>query len=246
MFAIEKMAPCMREPHDHEWQIFARIIISARFSNEKFFSTWASSNITPVLFKPVQHKHPSRYNEDEYREIIDEHRSWAQALVNQGITSIVLAIDNDGFFHQAISPRHSTRSVLERAQPLFDLYDAITAVIPDIKVLLNVEDLSAGGLDAYDGILIAQAFEQRGLKEIIACSGSREFMPLFNRRQTRKKNDQAEDFYSAEPQLAAGLWLKEHTKLKVQVIASFSDREMATSLAKELGFSGVIDRVYED
>jgi len=170
------------------------------------------------------------------------HVDAALRLKQQGFTSCVLAADNDGCLQKALSPRFSSQPLSERMQPLCTIYEALKKVMNDVWVALTVEELAPGGFDASDGVLVAQQLEALGLKNLIVSAGTRDFLPLYDRRPTQKKAAQEEEFGSCEPGLASTLWVLEHTGLSIWSLSFIHDPAHALELAHTLGLAGVIDR----
>lgn len=203
------------------------------------------TSITPILCYPGATITPARMSAEALAGIQKSHEAWVIALKNQGFLRMVVAADNDGAYQKLLSPRFSEKALSERMAPLLTTFAALYQEIPELMVMLCVEEFAPGGLDATDGIATSLALAELGLKEIIATAGTRDFMPLYNRRMTQKKRTQEEGFYSNEPSLACALWLKEHTDLAVYCAGFFDDEAKALILAQELGLSGIIQRLSE-
>jgi hypothetical protein len=185
---------------------------------------------------------PRYVSEDLKREFITLHISWANQLNQLGFKHLVLAADDDGLLHQTLSPRYSSLDLEQRYSLVLKLYIELKKIYPDLMVLLPIEDLAPDGLDATDGVAIAKALVALGLKEIIATAGTRNFWPLYDRRQTKKKSLQQEDFLSHEPSLASALWLKNIPNLSIWYLAFLSHDDEAIELAKDLGLVGLIKK----
>lgn len=201
---------------------------------------------TPILFYPGQNITPARISTEALAGIQKSHETWAQALKNQGFSRMVLAADNDGAYQKILSPRFSEKPWSERMAPLLITFAALGKETPGLMVMVCVEELAPGGLDATDGVALGQALADLGLKTIIATAGTRDFMPLYNRRMTQKKRSADESFYSNEPSLACSLWLKEHTDLAVYCAGFFDDEQKALTLARELGLLGIIQKLSDN
>lgn len=199
-------------------------------------------NIIPILFAQAPELSRQRWDQSFFEDLTQHHVKAALRLKQKGFKTCVIAGDNDGFLQKALSPRFSTDDLAKRMEPLCTIYKKLKAVIDEVWVLLNIEELAPGGFDATDGVLVAQKLESLGLKNIIISSGTRDFLPLYDRRPTQKKSCEQEDFCSREPGLASSLWALEHTALKVWSLSFLHDPLHALALAKELGLAGIIHK----
>jgi hypothetical protein len=240
-FTKEILAPFSTEAFEIDVPVYARIDL-LKNSDLKNFLHCPQKNKTPVLFLPSQNTHPTRMDENYVSDLTERHMMIASTLLSQGITDIVIATDNDGAFHQLLSPRFRSLDVIARAEPLCDLYSDLCQLGLNVDVLLQVEDLAPGGLDATDGVMIARELATRGLKHVIATAGTKDFPPLFDRRATQKKRDSVDDFISREPALASALWLLEHTELAISCYASIDNKDEALTLAHQLGLNSLVEK----
>lgn len=196
------------------------------------------SDKTPVLYKKSDIHH-SRFDSQMFASVVKEHLDFAQILADAGIKKIAIATDDDGMLHQILSPRFSSLDLATRAKPLLDIYLGLKAKFEEVVVWLLVEELAPGGLDATDGVSLAKMLEDLGLKHVVACSGTKDFPPLYFRKATKEKN---EEIVSTEPALASSLWLLNNTDLKVSSVAFIEDPKVACALAKSLGIFSVIEK----
>jgi hypothetical protein len=222
--------------------LYVRINIDEELHLEKL-SSMAERTVTPVIYKESD-LHPSLMSEPFCHSMVNRYVSMAQQLTAHGYRRFVIAADNDGVFQRLLSPRFSSLDLHTRMQPLMTLFSRLVEVADDVGVMLTVEELAPGGLDATDGIAIANALKERGLTEIIAKGGTRDFMPLYDRRMTKKKRTEHDDFNSNEPSMASALWLLQHTDLKVICASAIDNHESAINLAKKLGFTGLIEKAH--
>ena len=199
-------------------------------------------NIMPMLFAKAPPQSRQRWDSNFFLDLTKHHVEAALKLKQKGFKACVLASDNDGCLQKALSPRFSTDYLLKRMESLCNIYEALKAVIDEVWVLLNIEELAPGGFDATDGVQVAQKLENLGLKNIIISAGTHDFLPLYDRRPTQKKSSQEEDFCSREPNLASSLWALEHTSLNVYSLSFIHDPLHALALAKALGLAGVINK----
>ncbi len=240
LIAQEKLTPFTFDADETHLPLFCRIDITQRNDIDNFLAL-DYHNKTPVLFFQSNGTHETRMDTSFIDEMTKRHLDVVEIFLSGGISRMTIAADNDGALHKLISLRN-TQDIMTRAAPLFDLYEAIARSVPQLDVILTVEDLSPGGIDATDGVAMARELAHRGLKAIIATAGSRDFPPLFDRRATQKKPAQHDEFVSGEPALASALWLVEHTSLDVYGYAFLDDRENAINLARDLGLKGVIEK----
>jgi 2,4-dienoyl-CoA reductase-like NADH-dependent reductase (Old Yellow Enzyme family) len=197
-------------------------------------------HIVPMLFAQAPAHSPKRWDADFFSVLTQQHVDTASNLKEKGFKTCVLAADNDGLLHKILSPRFNTNSISERMELICLIYQALKIILDDVWVALTMEELAPGGFDASDGVLVAQKLESLGLKNIIVSSGTRDFLPLFDRRATQKKSSEEEFLGSREPYLASSLWALEHTNLRVWSLGFIHDPEHALALAQELGLAGII------
>jgi hypothetical protein len=110
-------------------------------------------------------------------------------LARSGGHAFVLGLDDDGLLHDAL------RGCPERALAVVD------AVLPK-AVAMSVEDLAPGGLDATDGIALAEALASRGVIRFYLSAGSRALAPLRWRRKSGHGG-----VHAARAALASARWL---------------------------------------
>lgn len=139
-----------------------------------------------------------------------------------------LSIDEDGPLAKLASPRTST---------LPNLQSRIETLLTHFHhpgIALTIEELCPGGLDASDGILIAQAFERAGAQFIIASGGTQDFPALKYRRSTRvlKENNHA--------WMSSAAWLLGRVKIPVIAQGFFDNIEETAHRAKVCGFSALL------
>lgn len=242
IIAYEKTLPLIFAEHEPEKPLFVRIDVSGDI-DVALLSSLGQKSVVPMLFHGGKDIHPARLEPSVVADLIDLHLAWAQKLHEIGFERIALAADHDGAWQKMLSPRYNTADLRQRMEPLLRLYERLKVINPHTMVVLPIEELAPGGLDATDGIAIARELEQRGLKEIIATAGTKDFWPLYDRRMTQKKRPDLEDFYSHEPSLASVLWLTEHTSLTVWCLAFFDDLAQASVLAQDLGLVGIINKL---
>jgi len=237
--AQELLAPYLSSMEEIALPIYGRINVDKE-SDVETFITCLPRNAVPILVKEA-HTNRQRFDDAHLESFIDQYSRVTKNLDLAGIKRIVIAADRDSLLQKALSPRFSTDSIWLRQKPLLRLFAALKEIMTDVRVLLTIEELAPGGLDPTDGIQVAQSLENLGLREIIATYGTRDFMPLYDRRSTRKKSDPA-DFLSNEPGLASALWLKQYTNLSVACCAFIHEPSSALELAKSLGLAGLIKK----
>lgn len=242
IIAHEKTLPLIVAAHEQEGPLFVRIDISEDI-DEELLTSLGKKPVVPMLFHGGRAIHPARLEPSVVADLIELHVVWAEKLHDMGFDRIALAADNDGAWQKMLSPRYNTAELEQRIEPLLELYERLKAVNHRTTVVLPVEELAPGGLDATDGIAIARELEQRGLSEIIATAGTKDFWPLYDRRMTQKKRSDLDDFYSHEPSLASALWLIQHISLTVWCLAFFDDLAQASVLAQDLGLVGIINKL---
>lgn len=200
-----------------------------------------SKDSTPLVSLDIT-THQSRWNEEFFDQVVKDHVSFVENLSQLGVKKIGLSATDDGILHKILSPRFSNLSLKERARPLLSIFSQVSSLLETV-VWLTVEELAPGGMDATDGLLVAKSLKELGLKHVVASGGTRDFPPLFYRRETQKKNH-APDFFSNEPALASAKWLLE-TDMQVSSVSFIDDEKEALRLGQELGLFSVIKRVEE-
>lgn len=231
--------------------IAKEIYLTSRLSEEPFFIRLDLS--CPIDTKALDHIspengvilwHSERYhdvNDNLKEEVMAGHIYWLQQLYDRGFTYIVLAADEDGFIHQSLSPRYSVKNLSIRMSFLLNLYMKLRSINENIMVLLPIEDLAPGGLDASDGLAITHSLYNLGLRSIITTSGTKQFMPLYKRQVTQEKFG-SDHYLCHEPYLASSLWLKDIPHLSLWCLAFFHNDNEAAFLAEKLGLTGLIKK----
>lgn len=194
----------------------------------------------PMLFFLGQDISSSLWHEEFLRHVVEHHLSAAEKLKKRGFKRIVLAVDNDGLLMRMLSLRFSDWPLADRMKPVLEIFSRLVGLFDEVWVLLSIEELMPGGMDATDGVLVAQALEDLGLKTLIATSGTKDFLPLYQRKITKKKISQHEDFLSNEPGLSSALWVRQATTLKVWVLSDVDNAAQALTIARDIGLEGII------
>lgn len=240
LVAYEKIYPLAAMPESGA-RTFIRFDLAIKASPPNL-KRLSAPGVIPILWQNRGEYHPIRSSFDHLACLIEEHISFAKELVHAGFKDVVLAADNDGALHRILSPRFSTLSLEERIRPMAEVFKSLKDIVPNVSIILPVEELCPGGLDATDGITIARALMKLGLKEIIATAGTKDFTPCHDRRMTHKKPGIVENFYSNEPNLASAAWLLDIADLPIYCLAYFDDPLRAQQIAKSLGLAGVIKK----
>jgi 2,4-dienoyl-CoA reductase-like NADH-dependent reductase (Old Yellow Enzyme family) len=201
-----------------------------------------SENTMPMLFFPGMESSSSLWQEAFLADVIEQHLKTARLLKSRGIDRAVIAADQDGLWARMLSPRFSDWPLEKRLKPVLELFSRLSEELGEIWVLLTIEELMPGGMDATDGVKIAQSLEQAGLTTLIAASGSKDFLPLYDRKVTKKKKSQENDFASHEPGLASALWVRHYTTLKVWALLDIDNPDCALQLAQDMGLVGIIQK----
>jgi hypothetical protein len=140
---------------------------------------------------------------------------------------VVIAVDDDGLLHRALSP-------LGGAVDVEFLLRLIAACAPcDLRLV--VEDLAPGGLDATAGIAFARrAIDAAGATAVIAGGGTAAFDPLWSRRKGRSVD-------ASGLSLASAAWLVGRVGVPVfGVVRGAADVDVVTTRAQRLGFAGIV------
>lgn len=139
----------------------------------------------------------------------------------------VIAVDDDGLLHAAISPLMSRPPMPERAE-------AIVSACAPCDLLVVVEDLAPGGLDPTAGIaLCARLIHAAGATTLYATAGTVRLAPLKNRG---KGNSVDVDGVF----LASAAWVTGLGIAVVGVGASAAPVERLIRRARSLKLAGVV------
>lgn len=176
-------------------------------------------------------------------DVVARHVNAAKILVAEGHNKIILAADNDGLLARMLSPRFSDWPLEKRMAIILRIFSELSKCVHEVWVLLTIEELVPGGMDATDGVRTAQVLEKLGLKTIVVTSGSKDFLPLYQRKMTKKKITQTDDFCSHEPSLASALWVRQNTTLTVWVCADIDNESEAIELITYVGIIGIISEL---
>lgn len=238
----EKYFPCDPAPAHDALRSFVRLNVTNPEEVADFLRLDKSTAIVPILCVPSPTTSNRSRDHYFYDTLIGHHVSAAMALKKQGYETLALSVDDDGALQQALSPRFFSAPLEERMVPVLKAFSALNAIIDDLWVALTLEELAPGGLDATDGVLILQKLGSLGLKQVIIAAGTRDFMPLFERRTTQKKASESPEFFSHEPDLASAIWALSHTNLKVWALAAIHDPGQAIAVATHMGLAGLLKR----
>lgn len=180
--------------------------------------------------EPSSGRRPRPLDDDGWRDL--EH---AFALAVQAVRAAgrepVLALDDDGLLHHAISPRTGGAPEEPRRARALSLHRACGA----IDVAVCVEELCPGGSDATDGIELARALCAQGATTVYASAGSHAFPPLRDRVKGGSEGDPALGLCSAA-------WLVGRVPMPVVALVSRGDPTALTVRARALGLAGVAAR----
>lgn len=198
-------------------------------------------NTMPMLFF-LGESSSSLWQKAFLDDCIEKHVRTAQEFKSLGLNRCTIAADQDGLFARILSPRFSDWPFEKRLEPLLETFKQVSKVLDEVWVLLTIEELSPGGMDATDGVAAARALQDAGLKTIIVASGTKDFMPLYDRKVTKKKISQEHDFYSREPGLASALWVRHSSTLKIWALLDIDDPVQAQELAELIGLEGIIQK----
>lgn len=239
--ALEKSMAAFLKNQRLEEDIFVRLVLDKK-EDEIFLSMSTSDSVTPMLFFEGTGLSSSLWQKNLLDEIKDKHLHALKHCKSLGYKKAVIAADDDGFLAHMLSPRFSDWSLEERMALLLAIFREGKEIVDELWVLLMAEELIPGGMDASDGIAIAKSLEKEGLETIIVASGTKDFMPLYERKTTKKKISQEEEFSSGEPTLASSIWVRHHTNLALWALAEVDDEEEASKLAQSIGLQGIVSR----
>lgn len=122
-----------------------------------------------------------------------------------------LAFDDDGFIQKFLSRDNDIIDIKDRIKPLIEITKEALNYTEDLYIALCAEELSPQGYDITDGIYLSKIFENLGVKNLLLSVGTRNFLPLFDRRETKKKSG-GKDLLFDDPYLASAMWIKQYLK----------------------------------
>ncbi len=143
----------------------------------------------------------------------------------------VVAVDDDGLLHRALSPLGGT--------PDADTVVGIIAACAPCDLHLTIEDLAPGGLDATAGLAFARrALAVAGATRVYAGGGTAAFDPLWSRRKGNSIDRSGLG-------LASAVWLSGCVSVPVfgvvrGVVDVDVDVDVVTRRARGLGLAGVL------
>ncbi len=240
--ALEKSMAALANNQDSDGEVFVRINIDKN-EDENFLKMSTMGQVIPMLFFEGAGLSSSLWQASFFAQVKERHISVLKKLKAHGYKKVVIAADNDGLLARMLSPRFSDWSMKERMTLLLDIFTDSQKIIDELWVALTIEELIPGGMDATDGIEVSKNLQSLGLKTLIVASGTKDFMPLYARKTTKKKVSQEEEFASHEPSLASCLWVRETTTLELWALADIDEPKDALDLAQSLGLSGIIIRL---
>lgn len=180
-----------------------------------------------------------------YHESLDgvEHyfRSAFSVCRSASFRAILLGIDNDTLVHQICSPRTNPVEIAQRMVGLHTIVELCADYFNCWGAALTVEELCPGGMDASQGIEIAQNIEKWGASLIIGSGGTRDFPALKWRRRPNIKNDPTR-FISPESWLASAAWLVGKISLPILAEGECDDSITASRFAHTMGLQGIVVR----
>gem|GEM_PF-1550577 len=140
---------------------------------------------------------------------------------------VVIAVDDDGLLHRALSPLGGT--------PDPDVVLRVIAACAPCDLRLTIEDLAPGGIDATAGIAFAtRAVATAGATRVFAGGGTAAFDPLWSRRKGRSVD-------TGGLGLASAAWLPGRIGVPVVgVVRGAVDVDVVTRRARALGLAGVL------
>lgn len=155
---------------------------------------------------------------------------------------VVLCVDEDSQAIKALSPRFADEASRKNAAQVIASAIRVLSVGHECLVALTIEELCPGGLDASDGIELAQLFVDAGAAAIIASGGTLDFPALKIRRPTQLKPErQTTREVWPETWLSSALWLVGRVRVPVYAQGIVSDLAHTLPAASRLGLAGVID-----
>lgn len=179
---------------------------------------------TPV--DPVSQRRARPLDDHERTALIAAFADAAHRVRASG-RRVVVAVDDDGLLHRALSPLGGPSDVEV-------VLRVIAACSPcDLRVV--VEDLAPGGLDATAGIAFARrAVDVADATRVIAGGGTAAFDPLWSRRKGRSVD-------TSGLSLASAAWLVGRIDVPVLgLVRGAVDVDVVTERARRLGLAGIV------
>jgi hypothetical protein len=179
---------------------------------------------TPV--DPVSGRRARELSPVEVQDLIAAFAA-AAVRVRAGGRRVVVAVDDDGLLHRALSPLGGAPDV--------DLVVRVIAACAPCDLRLVVEDLAPGGLDPAAGIAFARrAVAIAGADRVFAGGGTAAFDPLWSRRKGKSVDRSGLG-------LASAAWLIGRVEVPVfGVVRGPVDVDRVAARARGLGLAGVL------
>jgi hypothetical protein len=171
---------------------------------------------------------PRVLDDDEWDAVGRAFAAGALALRKRGRTPIV-ALDDDGLLHGCLSP-------LAGPAPVQRALAVVRACAP-CDVLVVIEDLAPGGLDATAGVALARALATAaGSTTLLATGGTAHLAPLHQRTKGTATDDVGHF-------LASAAWCVGRVPWPVVAVgASTASDATLVARARRFGLAGVVRR----
>ena len=202
-------------------------------------SIWTKEKALSVLERPsfLTGRKPRLHQAEDFAVVAHAYENVAVDLQKAGISTAVLALDDDGLLAGGLDANSSDFSVAA-------LVAHLSGLVPNLGVSLCVEALAPGGHDATTGISRAKQMVKAGASFVVATCGSWAFPPLKFRKVTkaRGKIEVAQN----DAWLASPAWLLGHLACPVYACGPLKNIDRTTQIADQLGFAGLIEWQHHD
>jgi hypothetical protein len=180
-----------------------------------------------ITTDPLSSRRSLALDDHAWNELVAAYAAAAAAVRAQGAT-VVIAVDDDGLLHAALSP-------LASAPPRPDRVLEVLQACAPCDVLLVVEDLAPQGIDPTAGVAFAaRAIAAAHSRALYATAGTAWLPPLRDRRKGRSVDDVGFDLCSAA-------WAVGRVGVPVfAIVRAAAPAAMLELSAKRLGLAGVV------
>ncbi len=180
-----------------------------------------------VSLDPISGRRSTALDDDQWSAVLTGFGR-ASDVVRAAGGRVVVAVDDDGLLHTALSPLSSIPTRRDRVL-------TILAACAPCDVLLVIEDLAPRGLDPTAGIAFARdAVLITNAKRLYATAGTAWLPPLRDRKKGRSVDIEAHD-------LASAAWAVGRVDVEVYgVVRTAAPLDLVARKARQFGLAGFI------
>lgn len=181
-----------------------------------------------IAVDPVSDRRCSAIEDDGWLLVVDEFAAAAR-IVRAAGGRVVVAVDDDGLLHTALSP-------LTSSPPRSDRVLAVLRACAPCDLLLVIEDLAPRGIDVTTGLAFAKhAVLVAGAQRLYATGGTAWLPPLRDRKKGRSTDCEGFDLATAAWAVRRVVGVEVHA-----VVRSDAPLALLRSRAHRLGLTGFL------